>query len=542
MGIFITFINKKALLIGLLLVLTGANIFAIANVGFIDIFPTFKLSTSNFYNSNIGRFSYSNLQNGPRLLNGGLNFGYKGWQFYLAIDVLQSVDSHNENIGFSNLPIGHKGAFGGLNVNAPTALYIAYHNDLLDISVGRRRYQFGAGDYSPVLGRDMPYIDGLYVGITPQLTEKGKLAIRFLASADDQAALQRLYDWNRAAWYRGDLNYDYYTNFDSNATSAENEHAWRQTPLGQLETRTRWFFLNKLALIRPTFSVGVTEGLLVAGPNLSAWLGNPVSLWHNTFMPSGTKLLISVDFEKKLGESVRLYGQAMIDDWQLDWELDDVNSPPNTLAIYSGVDWQVFTNDNLFTGPFFNPYAHTLGDDRFKMDGGLILSLQFAWASRYLYNRDYREPLNKFTYFHTQQAGGGGEFFLIENYLGLPYGPDNFLLEATAKWQNKRFYTNSRVGLLFQGVDSASASGFYSQDNWQMQGNFTMSDSVEQHRAASKNWAFSSLANIRLILKNSSYFALSSWASLYFGFDADISIFNKNLTRVTLETGALLRF
>jgi hypothetical protein len=510
----VTQLFKRFLLF--LLLVQGPGVFALAKIGFIDIFPTFRIGTPNFFHQELNRLTYIDYHNQNKPIVLGFDFSYKNFDFYLALDFMQHVMVYNENYPYSNVPMGSSGFVNGLNTNVPTAGYIAFDNDFIEFSVGRRRWALGPGDYSLSVGRDTPYFDGLWFGIHPKITEDITFSYYFLGAADDQAAIELLYDWNEKAYN------------DDPASAPEFVY------LQQLSEKTRWFFAHKIGISTPTFRIGLTESMVIDGKPITAWLSNPFMIWHNTYMPDGGNVAMTLDVEKLIGSHVRVYGQFTLDDWQLGWE--GYASAPNALGIYAGVDWQVFDSEEIFSGPRADPYAKVMADKSFRFKRGLILSLQAAYASRYLYNRHSKEPLGKFAFFNTLQSGGGGDFFLMENYLGFAYGPDTALAEVSAQWQSERWYVDGRIGLLFQGADSAANGGYYTSDYYHPQGIFERGESV------SRNWGFSSLKNVVFILKNNNYFAFTKNYSLYFGLNNMLVVNNLAQSRITFETGVLLHF
>jgi hypothetical protein len=145
-------------------------------------------------------------------------------------------------------------------------------------------------------------------------------------------------------------------------------------------------------------------------------------------------------------------------------------------------------------------------------------------------------PLNKFTFFNTIQSGGGGEFTIMENYLGFTYGPDSFLVNFTATWQNNKHYTTNRLGLLFIGQDNINSHGFISQDNSRPQGVFPLGKETSLH------WGFSSLAQVALLINSNYYYAFNNISSLYVGLHGQLVVTQLNQSLLAAEVGLFLHF
>ncbi|MCL2519781.1 MAG: hypothetical protein FWE37_02075 [Spirochaetaceae bacterium] len=485
----------------------------------IDINPALlRLSSANFTEEPASLFTIQNFYNQTRLIKLALNIDIIGFNFYADLDFMQHFYAFKDNSTFSNLPFANYGFSSAVYSNIPLQGYLAYNSDLLQLSLGRRRWHLGAGDYNLVAGRDAPYFDGLWAGFTPQLPS-GRFHFYFMAAIDDPMAIGKFLDWNRQQVNEADRN--------------NNEHWFN------LAQESRYFFVHQIAFSRDTWRVGLTESFIWQGQAANFFIANPFFLWHNIFNPEAGNVALTLNFEKLFTEqNIRLYAEASMDDLQLSWE--PITSPPNQLALYVGADWQIFDNGERFAAPRFNPFERAMAMENFAFDGGLIVSFQALWASRYIWGRGDESALGKFTMFkdihlrgnmYGSEAGG-----VLEHYLGFPYGGDNIYFKLSGQYQNNLYLFNGSLGFLLQGHEAARISGHYSHDDPTPQGVYVWGEYTAH------NWVYSGVANFMLLLNMQAYYALSNFASGYISLNSRLILNRFSHSTVLLEIGAFVRF
>ncbi|MCL2520821.1 MAG: hypothetical protein FWE37_07475 [Spirochaetaceae bacterium] len=486
---------------------------------FIDVFTTARASTANFTDNSLNRFNYIDFINHNKFYTIGFDFSYRNFDFYFALDLIQTFMIYNDNFAWSSLPLGKGGFVDGLDTTVPLAGYIAYDTDFITLSVGRRRMALGPGDYSLVVGRDNPFLDGVFFGIRPRIGQNSRFSYYFIGASDDGLALNNFVTWNKEA-----------------AVANPAASRWFEND-SMLQQISRYFLVHKIAFSSRNFKIGLTESFVVSGLPLTFWLANPFMIWHNTYLDLGGlsgNVAITLDVERRFN-NLRVYGEFSLDDWQLGWE--GVETHPNSIGLYVGLDWQVFAGDELFSGVKSGPYDRIMREDTLAFESGLVVSLQFVYVSRYFYRRHHDDPLGKFTFFNSlQHTGDNRDFYIMENYLGFAYGPDSFLTEFTATWQNRQIFSENRLGLLFLGSDNLASSGHIDRNHSQPQGTFTPNENSSRH------WGFSSLAQMALTLQSRNFLALNSFTSFYFGANGRIILNKPSLSRVMLETGLFISF
>jgi hypothetical protein len=487
--------------------------FALGNFFYIDIFPTFRMGSQNFVTENMNRFTVVDYFNQNRFLTLSLDFSVKNFDFYIGFDMMQHLSVYADNYPFSNFPYGRDGFNDSVNSMIPTEGYISYKNDLLEFSVGRRRWALGAGDYSLTVGRDMPYFDGIWFGFHPKIGNIGRFYYYFLGASDDQNAVEHYLKWNT----------------DPDPDNPDPARWPYNDYVRGLKEESRWFFVHKVGFSRDTWRIGIAESLVLQGQPLTFWLSNPFFAWHNMYMNTAGNVSLSLSGEK-VWDTVRFYAEFIMDDLQLPWE--NKNSNPLAIGLYGGVDWQLFDEGERFAGPRYDPYARAMTEDNFRFEGGLILSFQTVFASRFLYNRD-GIPLGKFTLFTGVQ---GNRWGVMEHYVGFPYGGDTVLAIAKAQWQNSRWFVDGGFGVLVQGHAGAAATGYYDSTNYLPQGMFTTGVSASEH------WAMSGVENVMLVLNPSAYYAINQYFSAYASIDTRLVVNHFSRSHAEFQVGVYGHF
>ncbi|MCL2520198.1 MAG: hypothetical protein FWE37_04245 [Spirochaetaceae bacterium] len=491
---------KKIILLTIFLILPYYKLFAIGNLFTIELTPAFRLSSANFNDEAINLFTIQNFFNQTRLSKFAFNYNYAPFQLYVDVDFLkQHIDVFTDNPSFSNFPY-NDGFVGSINATVPLQGFFAYRGDLINVIVGRSRWHFGAGDYSLVAGRDVPYFDGVWFSFNPQLSN-GRLHFNFWAASDEQRALEKFL-------------------------------AWQPEGALHLQQNSRWFFAHRFGFSRESWRLGLTETMIFMGEPLNLSVISPLYLWHNLYMDSAANVAITLDFEKIFtNQNIRLYAEFSLDDFQLPWEAIDSN--PQAIALYLGADWQIFDNGERFTAPRFDPFAQTITMDNFAFDGGLVVTLQALWASRFIWGRSQELPLGKFTLFKNIHDGNNG---VIEHYLAFPYGGDNIYLKAGAEWQNSQFFVTGSLGVLLQGNDAAKVTGYLNRNHPEPQAVHIWSEET------ARNWAYSGLAHTMLLVNSTVHYALTHYASAYTSLNSRLVLNDFSQSSALFELGVFLRF
>jgi hypothetical protein len=495
---------KKSVLIMLLLAVLGAGLPAEEDDHgfFLELFPTVTLAQKKTVDS----VTIHDYFQHEKFWAMGVGFNLYNFEFALALDVFQSMDGYTNNYGFSNLPAFTSGGFDPMNyfIDTPVRGYVEYSNDVFDLSVGRRRWAFGYGEYNMALGRQTPYYDGAWFALHPALENGNRWHYDFLIAADDSKSVENLIDANK-----GDPRF---TSFPNN-------------PLESLDSKLRWFAAHKVGYQAETWQVSVSENMIMYALELG--FENLMPIWHNLSRGSFNDS-IDIAFEKKF-EDFRIYGDLLMDDFTLAHE---TKGNPNAWGLYFGADLSL-AGIEPFQGVRFNNYQGLKSEENYAFTSSSVLSLQAAFASRYLYLRTTGYPLGKFV-MHQRVHGGG----ITETVTGFPYGNDAIMLKASANWSNARWYTEGGLTLLFLGKDNAVK--FYTDSDKAIDG-LLPGSGVLNTVVSDPNWLFSGIDTVNLIFDPRGYFSITDYLSAYAGLNLRLVLNDISKTNAAFSLGVYLK-
>ena len=499
---------RKLLLVLFLIFLGSENIFSFWNGKFfIEIFPVARLSTRNFHTEPIDQLYYLSYFNQQRILNTGIDLEWKGLHLYLAIDIFRDLIFDSINFGYSNIPMTPAGLANSVNNNWPTVSYLEYRHDIIELSLGRRGFAMGYGDYGLALSPTAPYFDGFWLGLKPPVG-KGKLFYYFAAFADDRLANENYLQHNEKIW-----------NDNHPASSEKNPFSYQQI--------SKWYFNHKIGYAGANWRFGISESSVIYGVPVILWNANPFTFWHNLY-ERGMNVSFGISGEA-IFDKIRIYGEFLLDDVRLTVEGDMAN--PSAFGIYIGVDYHVLDNQG-YQGHIYGSRAHVKHEESFAYQGGgLLLSWQFILATSYLYSRSIYDPYGKLTMMNNIRGEGGDK--VIEYFIGSPYGPDSIVFEFSTRYEQPNWYFLGHMALQLQGRHGYD--GFYSDaTGWQAQGLYDPS--------RTSDWFFSSIRHVNLHISMQIYYLLASWCSLYAGWESRLMLNNIQQSRSTIETGVAMRF
>jgi hypothetical protein len=478
---------------------------------FIDIFPVAKVASRNFKPESIDTAFVLDYFDQPRIFTIGTDFHYQGLRLYLALDFLPNLQVDQNNFSYSNFPFGPNGFAGGVNNNWPTTSFLEYKISFFEMSVGRRPWALGYGEYGLAVSGTTPYFDGLWIGLKPKAGD-GHVFYYFLMAADDHLAGTNMLSNNAEIW-----------------NGANPSHP-EDNPYEQYENSAKWFFTHKLGYAGENYRIGIAESSVVYGAPLSFWNVNPFTFWHNTY-DNNLNVNLSASGEGTIGP-VRLFGEFLLDDVKL----GGLDANPTAFGLYLGAEWQVFTNeDSAYQGHRYQrDETLAMREESFKKTtNGLKLTFQVLYTSTYLYGRDEDDPFGKFTMMNSI-IYGAGERTVAEYYMGAPYGPDAILIEVVARYEQPKMWIDSRLGILLQGYHNDG--GFYSNEfGWEMQGLYDKSEE-------NNDWAFSGVDHVVLIAKIDFYYLITPAIATYVGLNNRLTLDEFELSRAEVATGVAMHF
>ncbi|TXT42033.1 MAG: hypothetical protein FD137_2351 [Spirochaetes bacterium] len=211
-------------------------------------------------------------------------------------------------------------------------------------------------------------------------------------------------------------------------------------------------FAHRVEMDFPAFSLGFTEFNLVTGVVIDLQDIGPFLVYHHLFA-DGSNVMMQLDWETwTRGREFRLYGEILMDDFQLGAEGSGSN--PTALGFHLGAGWRVFGGAPL-DRPRFLRQDYVARPGREREAGGLDLALEAYWASTYLYRRNSEASNQVFTtryFMQTDQMGWQSP----ESWFAYPLGPDRILFRAKIEYQEERFGIKAEGSLALLGEDALS--------------------------------------------------------------------------------------
>ncbi|NIZ40944.1 hypothetical protein PVA45_05450 [Entomospira entomophila] len=484
--------------------------YALLKIGFVDIFPTVRVTSRNFKVESIDRLFYTQYHLSPKAFVVGIDYQIVGIHFFVALDFMRNLEAEFYKMTWTNLPVG-KNLAASASTNFPSEGFIGYHNDVITASIGRRRAHLGPGNHGLMLSRYTPYFDGIWLSLHPKTRENQRFFYTFFLAADDTAALNRL--WNAFDPYAADV-----------------------MQLNRYQQRTKFLAVHRIGYQFEFLKFGIGESSIISGIPLTFFNANPMNFWHNTY-EVGLNVTLGFDIEGVIGKkrNIRLYGEFLLDDVKTSVE---PGGNPLAFGLSLGAQWHVFERDEEHFGPNFDYTRNTLQEGGFNFTGksGLVLGFQAVWATRYLYSRAMDDPLGKFT-FHNQLQLGVGHWSVLENYIGFTHGPDSVLLEFQADYIDKNWRIQSTFGIFLWGESGRANSGFLPT----YQGNIAIGGLFDPINDLG-NVFLSGVESVLLLPKVNVFYAFKRWLSVYGGFSAEIDILHITQSRITVESGVAMRF
>jgi hypothetical protein len=500
-----------------LMALSSQNVMAQV---FIDFFPTFNMGSNSFRPETLTREYYFMYMEQPRLLQIGLDLSLKGWQFYGRFEMFQNVATSINGGAWSNLPLSvgsGEAKTGGFASNFPTEGWIAYTNQDVDFSVGRRTLVMGPGVYNFTLGEQALPSDGYWINVHPM----SEYDVRFvgvfsglfsMTRANDLFldANQRYYDENTGEWVEG---YDPVTAHDS-----------------RYDLPIKMFFTHKLGAEGDWWRIGLAESLMIYGGFPGFDLISPMTSWHNGFLDN-TNALMELSFEFKINKSGKLqnegrvYGAFALDDVSLG---DFDAAKPTAFGLMLGTQWQLIEGDQPYIGTIQSDSQHAARESTFRFDKGLTLGVEMVWTTKYFYSRPEDDPFGKMTMMTTTQFGVN-QWPIIEYNMGFPYGGDVFLIQTNIDYIERFWHLRASLGYMIEGDKGTGVL-------WTDDPSTSSPDLVPA--GANDDWlGLSGYLTHSLIMDVKAYYAVTQWFQAYVGLWQRLRMDDFKESRIYLSMG-----
>ncbi len=392
---------------------------------FFDVFPLFELSNRDSFSLKDRSMTAEELAafaDRPAFLSAGFAMRRKGLSAVMAVELHQDVGAYLGNGGWSNLILAPDSPAIMFGSNYPNVGYIELRSADWLVSAGRRRIGLGAGTYSLTVSPQNPHYDHA-IGAIDLPLGSGKVGYAFVA-----LNVQR-------------------TKTITTAT----------TTIPGLDQKN--LFIHRFSWSGRRFSVAVNEFNLIVGDSVDFSDVGPFLIYHHLYKEN-SNVMINLELAARPADSLRIYGEALLDDFQTTAEGSTSN--PTAMGFMAGTEWKILDarriarpallrgdhtlrlGQNLpaagvkaaspgATGPGEEPFARKEGAER---SGGLFLKGESYLASTYLYRRRASKVNEAFTtrYFLQTMTASEEYWPLVTPFFSDPVGPDTWLNRIELSW------------------------------------------------------------------------------------------------------------
>ena len=344
----------------------------------------------------------------PALLTTGFQIQVGQFSAVMALELQQDVGELLLGGAETNLLVTHDWSNVCLSNNYPSVGFLEGKGKGWYFSLGRRAISIGSGEYSLILSGENPWYDHVLAELSAPLAT-GSLTYDFLA-----------------------------VNVQNRANDG------------------KYFFTHSVRAAFPRWSTGISEYNLVTGRSLDFQDIGPFLVYHHLFA-SGSNVMAQVDFSIQPNDEFRLFGEVLMDDFRLGTEATSSN--PNAFGFHAGLEWAILPEERS-SGPsgasdrqrfFRKDYTVRLGQK--QVEGKLVGSLEWYWASTYLFRRNASLPNEAyFTRYFLQSQNFG--WSIVEPWFAYPLGPDRMMLSGTLRYQEKKLVSRFKATFVVSGAES----------------------------------------------------------------------------------------
>lgn len=332
-----------------------------------------------------------------------LGFQLRTGPFFAAMSVEMQQDAGELLLGGSltNLPVSHDWKALCSADNYPSVGFLEGEGQGWHFSLGRRAINLGPGEYSLTVSGQNPWYDHALGGLSARLGP-------------------------------GSLNYDFL------AINVQNR-----------SDDGKYLFMHRLQADFPVWSLGLSEYNLVTKDSLDFQDIGPFLIYHHLFS-SGSNVMVQLDMEIKPAEDLRMYAEALMDDFRLGTESSSSN--PNAFGFHAGLEWAILPTTDYARPHFFRKdYATSIGPSHLK--GELLASLEWCWASTYLYRRSSSAPNEAYFSRYFLQTNSL-EWQTVEPWFSYPLGPDRMMFSARLAYAKSPIAASWRAYFMILGAES----------------------------------------------------------------------------------------
>ncbi len=367
---------------------------------FLNLYPVLSLNNyplreSSYSPTTFDLFEYYSYPSFGAL---GIKFLGNNYLAFFRIDLRQDITTYLRGKNWSNLLLDPLKPAPYVDTNMPMVGFAQYENNVVKLSVGRRKLKYGPSTYDFTLSDSMPYFDHI--------------------------------------WF--DLKSSEHSPFSYNYFIVSGNRSVFDTP--------RTLIGHKVGFETDFLRLSIEENNLVSDgyPDLQDL--SPFAIFHNNYNKH-TNVNAAISVELKL-ETSFMYGKLLADDIKIP---GDRTENPTSLGWNAGITY-LFFNAPQYSGPKMWEQDYALREDTHSFtEGGLKLSYEHYHSTPYLYNR--QTDSGKYIYPVRLNAANieGGEYLVITGFFGFPYGPDCTLEVIKLSFEKKSYKLTSSLEILRKG-------------------------------------------------------------------------------------------
>lgn len=315
----------------------------------------------------------------PAIVSGGFSLAAGPFDLAMVFELQQDMGEMLKGGELTNLIMSRDFSSLIFSNNYPNVGFLEGKGDWWRLSLGRRAINLGRGSGALLLSGDNPRYDHITAGLSAPLG-KGGLDYDFLAVSVPR-------------------------------TSGTADDG-------------KYLFYHRLGIEFPAFSLGFAEYNLSTGVDLDFQDFSPFLVYHHLFA-DGSNVMLHLDGEWRPAPSFRLYGETVMDDFQLGSEGSGSN--PSAFGFSAGLQWRILEGERIVRPRYFrDDYLLSMVGKPLK--GGLVLTLDGYWASTYLYRR--KATSSNQAYFTRYFMQTDSSWYTIDSWFAYPLGPDRIVMRA----------------------------------------------------------------------------------------------------------------
>ena len=354
------------------------------------------------------------------LFDVGLQISTEHINLVAMIDPQQDVYTYFTETQWTNIPYIGNSFYAIADMNWTKLGFIEFDYGNFYTSIGRRALKWGPASYDFAINDSAPFLDSIYADV--------KFPFSF-----------------GTFWY----NY-IVTGFNNTALGYPENHGSAEEQ-ASVALNTKTLFSHKFGYENDSWRVTFSELNLIYNKIPSLLDASPLAFWHNNYQHDRSNVMIELTVEKLFDLTpmdFRIFGIFAMDDFAFGGE--SKTEKPNAMGFNLGIEFHFLDGRKQQTA-ITTRQDYTLYENSFKFSGGLNVSLEWFWATAFLYNRD--NDSGKFTVPLWMYNFKDGGYFVDKNafFIGFPYGPDTMVAKLGISWEDDPWKAYCDFELIFKG-------------------------------------------------------------------------------------------